>query len=82
MLRLTRLALLALPLALAGCGIPDLVATGIKAAEDNPAPANPPAATAAQAPAPSPAATRPEPPPVAAPASMPERTPVSAEPLK
>ena len=80
-MRLCRLALIVLPLALAGCGIPDLVATGVKAVEDNPAPAGPSEAVATRN-APTPAADRPEPPPAATPVSTPERIPVSSEPLK
>jgi hypothetical protein len=76
-------------LALAGCGVPDLVAHGVKAYERSQDSANQPAAAqAAPAPAyqsapayqPAPAYRQPE--PEMQPAAMPARERITAEPLK
>ncbi len=81
-MRIFRFALIALPLALAGCGVPDLVAHGVKSYENSgqPAPAQPVATAQPQAPAKP--ADKPQPPPPAEVGPMPERTPVTVEPLK
>jgi len=89
-MRLSRLAVVLLPLALAGCGIPDLVATGVKGYENRPG-ATPdqagattqPAAATAQPVAAPPVATKVEPIPAPAPiGGMPRPEPVTVEPLK
>jgi hypothetical protein len=77
----------AVPLALAGCGVPDLVAHGVKAYErsqdgNNRAPASA-AAQPAYQPAYQPApAARPAAEPDAVPAAVPARERITAEPLK
>ena len=89
-MRLSRLAIVLLPLALAGCGIPDLVATGVKSYENRPgatpdqagATAQPAAATVQPVAAP-PAAPKVEPIPASAPiGGMAPPEPVTVEPLK
>ena len=86
-MRIVRLALIALPLALAGCRVPGLVAHGIKSYENSrSAPPAQPVEASAPAPTQSTAApqsaARPEPPPPATVGPMPERTAVTVEPLK
>ena len=86
-MRLSLFVVALLPLALAGCGIPDLVASGVKTYENQPAAkadqgqtAAPPATARPMAPAP--AST---PAPVPAPSyggGVPPREPVVVEPLK
>ncbi len=81
-MRIFRLALTLLPLALAGCGIPDLIGQGVKSYENSgqAAPAQPVATAAPQA-APAQPAAKPQPPPPTPVGPMPERTPVTVEPL-
>lgn len=75
----------ALPLALAACGVPDLVAHGVKSYERtqdaNRTAANAPP-PAAQQPAPAAYQRAPEPEPEYVPAAAPRRESVTAEPLR